>query len=123
MNSKRLERSTQLVLMALSQEQDIVLCRNRARSIAAALRYDRQQQVRIATAVSEIARNASRYARQATVEFSVNHGDTKAGSRVAPSFVTVVRDKGPGIENLSSIWLGLINPGQVWVWAFLERNV
>jgi len=111
MNSKRLERSTQLVLMALSQEQDIVLCRNRARSIAAALRFDRQQQVRIATAVSEIARNASRYARQATVEFSVNHGDTKAGSRVAPSFVTVVRDKGPGIENLSSILAGTYQSG------------
>jgi len=111
MNSKRLERSTQLVLMALSQEQDIVLCRNRARSIAAALRYDRQQQVRIATAVSEIARNASRYARQATVEFSVNHGDTKAGSRVAPSFVTVVRDKGPGIEDLPSILAGTSQSG------------
>ena len=58
MNSEAPERSTRLLLMAIRREQDVVLCRNRARAIAAALNFDRQQQVRIATAVSEIARNA-----------------------------------------------------------------
>ena len=60
--------------MSLRQEKDVVLCRNRARSIAAALQFDRQWQVRIATAVSEIARNAFRYGREATAEFSIHRG-------------------------------------------------
>jgi signal transduction histidine kinase len=106
MSSKALKRSTRLVLMALRQEQDVVLCRNRARSIAAALQFDQQCQVRIATAVSEITRNAFRYGREATAEFSIRRGRTGDGSDVAPSFVTVVRDKGPGIEDLPSILAG-----------------
>ena len=111
MSSKTLERSTRLVLMALRQEQDVVLCRNRARAIAAALQFDRQCQVRIATAVSEIARNAFRYGQEATVEFSIHRGRTGDDSHVAPSFVTVVRDKGPGIEDLPSILAGTYQPG------------
>ena len=92
--------------MALRREQDVVLCRNRARTIAAALHFDRQQQVRIATAVSEIARNAFRYAREATAEFSLARGRTGANRRIAQSFVTIVRDRGPGIGDLPSILAG-----------------
>ena len=88
--------------MALRREQDVVLCRNRARTIAATLRFDRQQQVRIATAISEIARNAFRYGREAKVEFSVTRSRIEAGL-ISHSFVTVVRDRGPGISDLTSI--------------------
>ena len=76
MNSEAPERSTRLLLMAIRREQDVVLCRNRARTIAAALSFDRAQQVSIATAVSEIARNAFRYASEATAEFSLARGRT-----------------------------------------------
>ena len=38
-------------------EHDVVLVRQKARTIAAALKFDAQDQTRIATAVSEIARN------------------------------------------------------------------
>ncbi|HYY27152.1 MAG TPA: ATP-binding protein [Chthoniobacterales bacterium] len=92
--------------MALRQEQDVVLCRNRARTIAAALRFDRQQQVRIATAVSEIARNAFRYASEATAEFSLTRSRTGTSRRITQSFVTIVRDRGPGIGDLRSILNG-----------------
>jgi signal transduction histidine kinase len=61
--------------------------------------------------VSEIARNAFRYGREATAEFSIRRGRTGDGSRVAPSFVTVVRDKGPGIEDLPSILAGTYQCG------------
>jgi signal transduction histidine kinase/CheY-like chemotaxis protein len=105
MNSEAPERSTRLTSMALRREQDVVLCRNRARTIAATLRFDRQQQVRIATAISEIARNAFRYGREAKVEFSVTRSRVGAGL-ISHSFVTVVRDRGPGISNLSSILAG-----------------
>jgi signal transduction histidine kinase len=106
MNSEAPERSTRLLLMALRREQDVVLCRNRARTIAAALRFDRQQQVRIATAVSEIARNAFRYAQDATAEFSLTRTRTGASGRSTQSFVTIVRDRGPGIGDLPSILAG-----------------
>ena len=106
MNSEAPERSTRLLLMALRREQDVVLCRNRARTIAAALRFDRQQQVRIATAVSEIARNAFRYGREATAEFSLTWSRTGANRRITQSFVTIVRDRGPGIGDLPSILAG-----------------
>ena len=106
MNSEAPERSTRLLLMALQQEQDVVLCRNRARTIAAALDFDRQQQVRIATAVSEIARNAFRYASEATAEFSVARSRTGTNRVSRQSFVTTVRDRGPGISDLPSILTG-----------------
>jgi len=106
MNSEAPERSTRLLLMALRREQDVVLCRNRARTIAAALLFDRQQQVRIATAVSEIARNAFRYASEATAEFSLTRSRSGAKRRITQSFVTIVRDRGPGIGDLSSILAG-----------------
>jgi signal transduction histidine kinase len=105
MNSEAPERSIRLMSMALRREQDVVLCRNRARTIAATLRFDRQQQVRIATAISEIARNAFRYAREAKVEFSVIRNRVGAGL-ISHSFVTVVRDRGPGISDLPSILAG-----------------
>jgi hypothetical protein len=53
-----------------------------ARQKKAALSFDRQQQVRIATAVSEIARNAFRYASDATAEFSLTRGRTGASRRI-----------------------------------------
>ena len=111
MSSKTPERNTRLVLMALKRGQDVVLCRNRARSIAAALHFNRQQQVRIATAVSEIARNAFSYGREATAEFSVNHPKTGGDSPIPPSFVTVVRDRGPGINDLASVLAGSYQSG------------
>jgi signal transduction histidine kinase/CheY-like chemotaxis protein len=105
MSSEAPERSTLLTSMALRREQDVVLCRNRARTIAGTLRFDRQQQVRIATAISEIARNAFHYAREAKVEFSVARSRVGAGL-ISYSFVTVVRDRGPGISDLPSILAG-----------------
>ncbi len=106
MNSEAPERSTRLLLMTLRREQDVVLCRNRARTIAAAFHFDRQQQVRIATAVSEIARNAFRYAREATAEFSFVRSRHGTDRRMTQSFITVVRDRGPGIGDLPSILAG-----------------
>ena len=100
------ERSIRLLLMALRREQDVVLCRNRARAIAAAFRFDRQQQVRIATAVSEIARNAFRYAIEATTEFSFIRSRRGLNQQTTNSLLIVVRDRGPGIVDLASILAG-----------------
>ena len=96
MNSEAPERSTRLTSMALRREQDVVLCRNRARTIAATLRFDRQQQVRIATAISEIARNAFGYAGGGRAEFAIEPSDPQQRFRIR------ISDKGKGIANLQS---------------------
>src|SRR6185436_7806977 len=48
--------------VTIASERNVVLARQRARQIAAALGFDNQDQTRISTAVSEIARNAFAYA-------------------------------------------------------------
>jgi anti-sigma regulatory factor (Ser/Thr protein kinase) len=47
-----------LLRMEIRYEHDVVLARQRARQVAAALKFDSQDQTRVATAVSEVARNA-----------------------------------------------------------------
>src|SRR4051794_4236626 len=82
--------------IALRTERDVVQARQRARDVAAALGLDNQDQIRIATATSEMARNAFRYARNGRVAFSV---------AVEPPqrFEVKVTDSGPGIPNLDEI--------------------
>src|SRR5580658_5652013 len=81
-------------------EQDVVSARQRTRQIAALLCFDPQQQTRLATAVSEIARNAFQYARGGRVEFSVE------GQTAPQIFVIRISDRGPGIQNVDRILSG-----------------
>jgi signal transduction histidine kinase/CheY-like chemotaxis protein len=90
-----------LLSIDLRYEQDVVKTRQRARELADALNFDYQDQIRIATAVSEIARNAIEYGKGGRVEFSVF---VEGGSK--ESFVVEVKDKGPGISNLDRIMTG-----------------
>ena len=83
-----------LLTLAIGREHDVVAVRQRAKHIAEPLGFDRIEQTRIATAVSEIARNAFMYAGGGHVEYAVE-GDT------APQVLSVrVADNGPGIANL-----------------------
>ena len=76
-------------------EQDIVLARQRARQIANLLGFDIQEQTRIATAVSEVARNAFQYAGKAKVEFIIE-------GQFPQVFVSRISDSGEGIANLET---------------------
>ena len=67
--------------LKLASERDVVNARQRARTVAEALGFDHHDQIRIATAVSEIARNAFRYARGGTVSFEVESGDPHVPDR------------------------------------------
>jgi signal transduction histidine kinase/CheY-like chemotaxis protein len=81
-------------------EHDVVLARQRARQIAGLLGFDAQDQTRLATAVSEIARNAFNYAGEGKVEFLVE-------GRVPPqTFLIRISDEGPGIADLPAILEG-----------------
>jgi signal transduction histidine kinase/CheY-like chemotaxis protein len=77
-------------------ESDVVLARQKARAIAAALKFDAQDQARIATAVSEIARNTYQYAGGGRAEFRVE-------TSPKPMLVITFRDESKGIPNLDDI--------------------
>ncbi|MEH1901951.1 MAG: ATP-binding protein [Nostoc sp.] len=79
-------------------EQDVVQARQRTREIAEQLGLDTQDQARLATAVSEIARNAFQYAKGGRVEFCVQ--------REPQAFLIRIQDWGGGIPNLVDVLAG-----------------
>jgi signal transduction histidine kinase/CheY-like chemotaxis protein len=81
-------------------EHDVVLVRQRARQIAELLGFSVQDQTRIATAASEIARNAFHYAGGGKVEFLVG------GTAPSQMFLIRICDEGPGIEDLPALLEG-----------------
>ena len=81
----------------LTYEHDVVSVRQRARVIAGLLGFDNVVQTRIATAVSEIARNAFEYAQGGKVEFIF---DEKARPQ---SYIIRITDQGKGIGHITDI--------------------
>ena len=92
--------NARLLLVALEREPDIVLVRKRTRRVAELLGFDRQDQTRITTAVSELARNAFEYAGGGRAEFRVRD------DAAAPVFEITISDKGPGIADLDAVLSG-----------------
>jgi signal transduction histidine kinase len=89
-----------IATMSLRSDGNVVAARRVARKISAALTFDPQDQTRIATTVSEISRNAVAYAGGGQIDFALD-GDAH------PQILWVtVRDKGPGISNLESVYAG-----------------
>jgi len=74
-----------------------VAARQRARQIARLLGFDAQDQTRISTAVSEIARNAFTYARGGRVEYVLE------GKTTPQLFIIRISDSGSGIADLKTI--------------------
>lgn len=89
--------------LVLQSSADVVAARQQARRVAELLGFDRKSQTRIATAVSEIARNAVTHARGGEIEITVD----------AAELTVSVRDSGPGFEDLDAILRGqkLFPPG------------
>jgi signal transduction histidine kinase len=79
----------------LRTEHDVVLARQRARQVARLLGFDAQDQIRIATAVSEVARNAFQYAKGGRVMFEL--------APEPPRLDITVSDTGPGIAQLTEV--------------------
>jgi PAS domain S-box-containing protein len=86
--------STVITREALRTEHDVVYARIRARIIAEQLGFDKGDQTRISTAVSEIARNSFQYAGGGEIEFLI---DTETEPNV---FAITVRDHGKGITRI-----------------------
>lgn len=89
-----------IVTMVIEREADIVAIRQRARRLAELLGFGRQDQTRIATAVSEIARNALTYGRGGCAEFQLEE------SALPQLLVIRIADKGPGIADLDAVLEG-----------------
>src|SRR5262245_49766722 len=89
-----------ILTVTVKYEHDVVAARQRARQIAALLGFDAQDQSRIATSVSEIARNAYNYADGGKVEFQVD------GEPTQQTLLIEVKDQGPGIAELENVLQG-----------------
>jgi signal transduction histidine kinase/CheY-like chemotaxis protein len=93
--------ATPILSVKINEEQDVVTARQRARQISALLGYNQQDQTRLATAVSEITRNAYQYAGGGRLDFSID-------LRSRPQFFWMhVSDRGPGIRELDAALSGV----------------
>lgn len=89
-----------ILTIDIRYEHDVVLARQRARQIAALLGFDLQDQTRISTSTSELARNVFQYVGSGKVEFGIDNGATGWLLSIT------VSDKGGGIKELDNILRG-----------------
>lgn len=89
----------QPVVVPIVVEQDIVAARLGSRSFAQRLGFGTTDQAKIATAVSELARNIHRYAGRGSISISALQ-PPRAGIQIS------AKDEGPGISNVSEILAG-----------------
>ena len=88
-------------IVELKETSDIVRARSVGRDRAAAMRFGRADQTRLATAISELARNVIRYAGTGICMIASEENDKTRVVRVC------VEDNGPGIPDIEEA----MNPG------------
>lgn len=107
-----------LLTITLGSELDVIASRQRARQIAAFCGFSRQDQTRVSTAVSELARDACNPG--GVVQFSVMN---EAGQQ---SLVVSVENDTPGADGETHPRLrqpgGDSVPGIVTTWGFIEHH-
>jgi serine/threonine-protein kinase RsbT len=82
-------------VIPIESDADVVTARQRARAMASELELTSTDQTLLATAISEVARNITTYAKRGEVLLSVvQDANGRQGIRV------IARDDGPGIENV-----------------------
>lgn len=81
-------------VVKLQIEQDIVICRQRARILATELKFSLVDQTKLVTAVSEIARNTLIHGGGGSALFEVLAKGARYGLRIT------FEDHGPGIANI-----------------------
>jgi serine/threonine-protein kinase RsbT len=82
-------------VIPIESDADVVTARQRARQMAGDLELTSTDQTLLATAISEVARNITTYAKRGEVHLSiVRDDDGRKGIQV------IARDEGPGIENV-----------------------
>jgi signal transduction histidine kinase/CheY-like chemotaxis protein len=85
-----------LLSVEITSESDVVVVRQRARLAAELIGFENQDQTRIATAISEIART--------TIERgSLGQADFCVTAETPPCLVVTIRDQGPPIADLDAV--------------------
>ena len=99
MTKNPLRPSLPLLKIQIRFETDIVTARQKTRRLSALLGFNNQDQARIATAASELARNIYQYAGSGSVEFFLADATPQA-------LIIIFGDNGPGIARLDDIFNG-----------------
>lgn len=86
-----------ILTMIIEEEGDVIAVRQKARRVAELLGFEAQDQTRIATAVSEIARNAFGYGGGGRVELFLD------GKVTPQAFKVRIIDQGPGVGDLEAV--------------------
>jgi serine/threonine-protein kinase RsbT len=97
--SLRPEPSKERMIVPVLAEDDIVTARSVGRNMVRALGFSSVMQVKVATAISELARNIVHYAGTGEIALSTIAGPP-------PGIEVVARDNGPGIANLDHVLSG-----------------
>ena len=92
--------SARILSVHIRAEFDVVASRQRARQIAALCGFGTQDQARIATAVSELARNVYNYTDGGKVSFAIE------GNSAPQLLLICIEDQGPGIADLALVLSG-----------------
>ncbi|MCE3238580.1 MAG: fixL [Gammaproteobacteria bacterium] len=95
-----------LLSLSIYSIGDVAHARQRARQIASLLGFDIQKQIHIATAVSEIARNACMHAKNGSIEYLIHFHEESFFLKI------IVLDEGPGIKELETILTGISRTGK-----------
>jgi signal transduction histidine kinase/DNA-binding response OmpR family regulator len=86
-----------LLTVEIQSEPDVVMARQRARLLSELLDFDLQDQTRIATAVSELARNVFQYGDRGRIQFWIEQDELGELLHIQ------VADRGAGIPNLGDV--------------------
>jgi signal transduction histidine kinase len=92
--------------LELANDRDMIAARQRARQVSALLEFDAHDQVRIATAVSEVARNAVRHGGGGRIEFALEEEGGHGALAIS------VSDNGPGIADFETAVSGSTPTGE-----------
>lgn len=84
-------------VVPIKVDTDIVTARQRGRALAAEIGFSSSDQVLIATAISEAARNILQYARSGEIIFDYIKIGDREGIQI------VARDEGPGIKDIPRV--------------------
>jgi serine/threonine-protein kinase RsbT len=82
------------IRVAINSDQDIVVARQKGRSLATELGFTSGDATLIATAISELARNIVSYARRGQITLRLVNGLNREGIAIVAS------DDGPGIQDI-----------------------
>jgi serine/threonine-protein kinase RsbT len=82
------------IAVSIRSDQDIVVARQKGRSLAMALEFSSGDATLIATAISELARNIVSYAAEGEIRLQAINGGARKGIQIT------ARDDGPGIADV-----------------------